>query len=320
MSDSRKTEFTKRIVGSVMAEIDYADDRIIVFHYIDSLFVYDYINGKILHTFDLSKLNCGTHGQGDSGINISVHAGGNVGYLSNYGTDEEIEKLDNYLLDFTNGSVQKEPFAIVKPDTVFKDTFIEVKDAKGWFSDKCIRYDDAVFYLTTESSVMAGLKLCIYKDGTTHESMIFGNNDGLDVFIPVKSEDHDLAKYMLNEFMKIIIPENSIVTKFEYEELYYEDDFGMQNDHSFRLQAYIPEEDYDSIIRQLDSTMSKSSLSSYGIYDDLRHVAGWWRFNSENLTDIYEKTIHYEGYGPRIKYIKAFITKHNDGYLMFFSY
>ena len=155
MSEDQIDAFTERIVGSVMAEIDYADQDKIVFHYLDSLFVYDYVNGKMLHTFDFSKLNCNTHSQGDSGITVKVHAGGSDAYLMNYGPEEETKELDNYILDLIDGTACVEPFAIVKPDTVFKDTNITVKDAKGWFSNTCILGSgDTVYYLTTETSSM----------------------------------------------------------------------------------------------------------------------------------------------------------------------
>lgn len=322
MSEDQIDAFTERIVGSVMAEIDYADQDKIVFHYLDSLFVYDYVNGKKLHTFDLSKLNCNTHSQGDSGITVRVHAGGSDAYLMNYGPEEETKELDNYMLDLIDGAARVEPFAIVKPDTVFKDTNTTVKDAKGWFSNTCILGSgDTVYYLTTETSSMSGLKLCTVTEGVTNEYYIFQDRADINYSPELKkSEDHDLAKKMLDEFMKITLPENSIVTEFRYERYYDYDEFGPQTKDSFMLKAFIPNDDYNTLINQLDSTMSKSRLTDYGIYDDLRHVAGWWRFDPVNLTDIYDKTVHFEGYGQRIQYIRAFITKHNDGYLMFFSY
>ena len=81
MSEKDFSEYLGNRVGSVMAELDYADDEKLVFHYLNGFFVYDMKEQRIKHAIDLSKLNVGYNMQGDEVLDVMVDKDGKKAYL-----------------------------------------------------------------------------------------------------------------------------------------------------------------------------------------------------------------------------------------------
>ena len=189
--------YCQQMVGSTMADIDYADGNQVVFHYADALFVYSQSTGKIDKSFDLSKLNCAPHQQGDYSLGVTVSADGKYALLTHLGAPEMITDFDSYRINLENGAVRTtSATALANPFTSFADTDTAVPNAKGWFSSTCITDGSKLWYLTCEGSPISSMKLCCYEQGTGEtEAYIFGDN------LYAKTE-----KYLSEEFYRVYTP------------------------------------------------------------------------------------------------------------------
>ncbi len=187
LSDDALTAFGEKIVGSVMAEIDYADSEKIIFHFSDAVFVYNLQTSAIEKTFDLNNLDCAKFQQGDYGTSITVSADGKEAFLVNYGVNDKGFK--NYIINLETGSASETDKTELKnPFSNLADTFTTVTDSIGWTSVRCAGENDSMWYLTCDKANIGNMRLCLYKDGkTVSETPIFDYN-------PMRPADiHNLA-------------------------------------------------------------------------------------------------------------------------------
>ena len=175
MSAARFEEFQSGDVGAVMADIDYADDSRAVFHYLDGIFVYDIKNGGLTKRIDISGLNCFKFQQGSYGIEMRVSADGRRAYIENYGSEDEIKDLDNYELDLKSGRAKKadkQPFKDVFKD--LDDSYSNVIDESGWFSDMCVKNDKYTYYLAVSGGKIRDMRfVAVSQNGEKTETWVF---------------------------------------------------------------------------------------------------------------------------------------------------
>lgn len=168
MTDDKYREYIARPIGSIMAEIDYADEEKVVFHYTDGFFVYDLQSGTFRERIDLTKLNCALHQQGSAGIYITVSADGKEALIANYGYDangseSEIKGLNNYLINLETGRAKTTTLQeLADPFTGLIETYTEVPGASGWFSNNSVLTGDRIYYLAIkERPYISDMKLII---------------------------------------------------------------------------------------------------------------------------------------------------------------
>lgn len=143
MSDSDFSQYVKKPIGSIMAEVDYADDERLVFHYVNGFFVYDLKGEKIVYKIDLGKLNVAPHQQGSNFLEVNVSSDGSKAYLKSVGSDDEIKDFENYIIDLKSGEVKKGDMQNdVSMFSSFAETPDAVGDVLGWFSDRCVMSDE----------------------------------------------------------------------------------------------------------------------------------------------------------------------------------
>ncbi|MCH5213084.1 MAG: hypothetical protein J1G06_08710, partial [Oscillospiraceae bacterium] len=199
MSDEALAEFYTRMVGAIMADIDYADSERIVFHYGNAVFVYNHKTAAMEKSFDLDNLNCAYFQQGDYGAHIIVSDDGKEALLVNYGSNDDIKDFKNYIINLENGNAKEtNKTELSNPFSSLFETYTTVPDSNGWTSVRCAGENDNVWYLTCESSYIGDMKLCLYKLGeTVWEDYIFENKVDAkqDIFNP--QDIYDLADVQL---------------------------------------------------------------------------------------------------------------------------
>jgi len=175
MNDAEFSDYINRPIGSIMADIDYVDDEKLVFHYLEGFFVVDQQSYEIMHKINLSKLNIAGHTQGDSFTVFKVDKDGEFAYLTNEGLhDDRVAKYDNYIINLKTGEVKigNAPGG-TEFFTNYTDTFTEVENPYGWYSDKCIvNGDKGVYYLTTQNGFIASIQL-VYLDHNSYDNSLF---------------------------------------------------------------------------------------------------------------------------------------------------
>lgn len=178
LSDDALTDFGEKIVGSSMAEIDYADDERIIFHFSDAVFVYNLQTSTMEKTFDLNNLDCAKFQQGDYSASITVSDNGKEALLVNYGSTEQNKDFKNYIINLESGSASETDKTELKnPFSNLADTFTTVTDSIGWTSVRCAGENDSMWYLTCDALNIGNMRLCLYKDGkTVSENPVFYYN------------------------------------------------------------------------------------------------------------------------------------------------
>ncbi len=147
MSDEDFAAYISRPIGAIMADIDYADDEKIVFHYGSGFFITDENTKEIKHKIDLSKLNCALPVQADTTLTINISKDGKYAYLTNTGLIDEAEKLDNYIINLKNGNVKTGE--IPKGAEFFGD-YGDIGDINahgGWPGDRYVKHNNKAYYL-----------------------------------------------------------------------------------------------------------------------------------------------------------------------------
>ncbi len=179
MSDDALTAFCGNIIGSMMADIDYADSEKIVFHYNDAVFVYNHKTAVMEKCFDLNNLNCAHFRQGDYGADLVVSADGKEALLVNYGSNNDIKNFKNYIINLENGSAaETDETELINSFSNLFETYTTVPDANGWTSVRCASENDNIWYLTCNKASIGDMKLCLYKEGeTVREDFIFDYNN-----------------------------------------------------------------------------------------------------------------------------------------------
>lgn len=197
MTEAEFTEFVNRPVGAVMADIYYADDRKIVFHYNEGFFVDELTTEGIDYAINLKKLNIIYNQQGSSVIEVKVDSAGKYAYLSAAGPNDEIKDYDKYIINLDDGAVQK---GTVPEDaelfTKTADTFATVQNPVGWFSNRCIVNEEKIYYLTSKNGMVNDIQLIIVNNSDAKEEIryLFGgenvkNTQEIKIFSPEDIRD-----------------------------------------------------------------------------------------------------------------------------------
>ncbi len=148
MSEDKYVDYINRPMGAIMAELDYADEKTAVFHYLDGLFVYDIKKEELIHKFDLSKFNCATHSQGEVGLLVSVSKDGKTILLTSQGQEDIVKNFDNYLIDTQSGTVKTTKQAALTLPITRRETELLIPYGEGWIADRCIVQGETVYYLS----------------------------------------------------------------------------------------------------------------------------------------------------------------------------
>ncbi len=160
MTDEELDKFCRYPIGSMMAELDYADENKVVFHYIEGFFVFDPQSNDIKHKINLKKLNVAPHAEGDQPavLKVKISSDGKYAYLSSLG--ETAHRFDEYIIDTDTGRVKKGKM----PEDVelfadYSDAFKDVKEPFGFHSNECIITEDKTYYLTVEENAIGAMQL-----------------------------------------------------------------------------------------------------------------------------------------------------------------
>ncbi len=179
MKDKELSEYLKRPIGSVMAEIDYADGEKLVFHYLNGFFVYDMQNSKICHAINLDKLNIGYNMQGDCTLEVVVDENGGFAYLSTLGQKALIKDFDAYRIDLESGkTVKKEKPNNLKSFSGYSELVGGNAGFNGWHSDRAVIVDGKAYALTLRDNVIGALEFVVADESfdNAQYSYVFGEN------------------------------------------------------------------------------------------------------------------------------------------------
>lgn len=160
MSETDFEEFVKNPIGSVMADMDYVDEKKLVFHYGKGFFVVNLESNEISQKIDLSKLNISHNQQGSNVIDVKIDSNGNFAYLSSIGAKDEIKDFGEYVVNLENGKVKEG--SIPKNAKIFDkigQTSEKVENPEGWFSNNCVTQNEKVCYLTTHTGNVSDILL-----------------------------------------------------------------------------------------------------------------------------------------------------------------
>lgn len=198
MSDEDFAEFVSQPIGAVMADIDYADDKKLVFHYSNGFFVINLESNEIMQKIDLSKLNISHDQQGSNVIDVKIDKNGNFAYLSSIGVTEEIKDFKNYVVNLENGKIKE---GKIPENTEIFDkigqTSEKVENPEGWFSNNCVTQNKKDRYLTTYTGNISDIQLVTVhndKDGTIGYKYVFP-----DYYISPSQKTDDLIRESLKE-------------------------------------------------------------------------------------------------------------------------
>lgn len=209
ISTEQLNEYSDRIVGSMMADIAYADGDRVVFYYGGGVYVYDLANNELARSFDLNKLNCAHFQQGDYGLIITVSADGKTALLKNVGAEDSIKDFKNYSLDLENGIAYETGDTELKnPASGFADSYETVKD-EGWLSDRCIRSGGKLYYLILNDGWTWKFIQLVRLDEATGEKQeyyVFNNGERA-----VLSLYDRVSSYLDGEFRRVYSPHYDII-------------------------------------------------------------------------------------------------------------
>ncbi len=181
MSGQDYLAFISRPIGAIMAEIDYADNEKIVFHYGNGFFITDEKTKEVKHKIDLSKLNCALPVQADTILDIKIDSKGRFAYLTNVGVTSETEKLDNYIINLNSGAVKKgEMPENTELFTGYGDTST-INIHGGWPSNRYVLCSNKAYYLLYRQYEVIGNIQLVTIDYNNNEKTelryIFGNDN-----------------------------------------------------------------------------------------------------------------------------------------------
>ena len=201
MSDADFTAYMADTqIGAIMADLDYASEEKIVFHYLRGLFVYDVKAQALTKRFDLSQLNVAPHQQGSNGLSCTVSADGSTALLTSYGPEDEIRDFETYQINLNTGRVRKTQLTeLSNPFTGLTDTYTVFPQPIGWSSNFCaVMPDGTAYYLTTEQSSIGGLELVHAKDNEILTKTYVLNPDFKESLPFAPTDIHDLTEAVLS--------------------------------------------------------------------------------------------------------------------------
>ena len=179
MTENEFSDYINRPIGAVMADINYADENKIVFHYAEGFFIDNLQTEEIDYAINLEKLDIAYNQQGSSALEIKVDKDGKYAYLSTVGPADEINDYEKYIVNLENGEVKKGAMPEnAELFTGIADTFTTVQNPIGWYSNNCIVSNDKIYYLTSEIGAVNGMQLITVNkaDGEIEHKYIFGDN------------------------------------------------------------------------------------------------------------------------------------------------
>ncbi len=161
MTDEEFEEYGYRPIGSIMAELDYADDERIVFHYLEGFFVVDRQTNEVIHKINLNKLNVAPHTQGEVFLNIAVDKEGRFAYLSSQGKADLVKRFDRYIIDLDTGEVKigempEDTQLVTYAAAMYPEGMID-----GWYDTKTFITEDKSYLLTAQEYNIGALQLVI---------------------------------------------------------------------------------------------------------------------------------------------------------------
>ncbi len=194
MTDEEFEAYGYRPIGSIMAELDYADEEKIVFHYLEGFFVVDQVSGEIKHKINLHKLNVAHHTQGDTVLNVGVDKEGKFAYLSSIGAEEDVEKFDEYIIDLDTGEVSKGKMPEGTKLVPYAMASYPEGAIQGWYDSKTFVTEDKSYLLTASEYNVGALQLVIIhrEAEMTGYRYVFGGR-----FTDVRGKKLDLIKNTL---------------------------------------------------------------------------------------------------------------------------
>ncbi len=160
MSDSALSDYLDQPIGAITADIDYADDDKVVFHYLNGFFVYNQKTNEIDLAIDLSKLDVAPHSQGDCVLSVTVDESGMYAYLESVGDMKEAEKFKKYCINLETGEVEEG--TMPNGAEAFRprhQTYETLSDPYGFCSEHCIITENYDYYITTTESSVSALQL-----------------------------------------------------------------------------------------------------------------------------------------------------------------
>lgn len=207
MSESEFKELVNSPVGAVMADIYYADDGKLVFHYGEGLFIIhredNDVDPQLSSEFDLvinlKKLNITYAQQGSCVLDIKISKDGQFAYLSSIGPEDEVQAFDKYIITIDTGAVIKGAMPEnTELFTSISETFTTVQNPVGWYSNNCIISEDKIYYLTTETGIVNDIQLITVdkSDGEFNHRYLFG-----DTYVSLTSQ---IAEYSPDDIRDVV--------------------------------------------------------------------------------------------------------------------
>lgn len=173
LSEERLYELAVNIVGSDMAELEYASEERVILYYGGALIVYDLNKGEIERSVDVLKLNVSPAQQGDSAIDIRVSEDGSGVYIGSVGQNEDT--YDKYWYDIESGQIEE-----YSENREFFGNFYEseYENADGWISYRSVKISDSescYLLLKSPSWLVAGIRIMLESDSGVKEYRPFMN-------------------------------------------------------------------------------------------------------------------------------------------------
>ncbi len=199
MTQEAFSEYINRPIGAVMADIDYADENKLVFHYGDGFFVINPENGEIRFMLSLPKFNVSQNQQGSNVLDVRVDQKGKYAFLSSVGPSDEIKDFEEYIINLDTGEVQK---GAMPADTALftgiAPTVGTVQNPIGWVSNQCIINGDWTYFLTTQTGTVNGIRLASVnrKENKTDLQYVFNYS--------YAAEMQEIKKYYAPSDIKLI--------------------------------------------------------------------------------------------------------------------
>lgn len=280
MSEAEYAEYINRPMGAIMAELDYADEDIAVFHYLDGFFVYDIRHDKMLHKFDLSKFNCAPHSQGEVALSVSVSDDGKTALLTNFGAENQISQLDSYLIHLQSGKVKQTGQKSLSNPVSRQQTQPLVPTGEGWLSDLCIVQGETVYYLTYQKGAVDDIHL------------VKRTGDAKDEYYPFHSQLYSYAGNGFHFFSKAI-------TLIAYDFPGYEEELSGEKALGIAELVTLPNLTERSSINNHSENMTLTPLSGYdyNIYQ-VTETQGYPAASSK--TETHRMTMYFLEYPTKV--------------------
>lgn len=219
-------------IGAVMATLDYADGKRVIFHYDYALIVYDIENRKIYRMLDLEKLGIPYYTQGAEPIEVNVNDTGTEVFI---GTYSSIDKAFIYNIEKSTVEETKNPAYPEKKFGGLRDT-IELNnmgyDYAGWISNCYAKMGNSICYLLLTKNRVDSIKIILENEKHKKEEYTIFENTSLTEETAVVLKDTTLfadleglekaVELKENDYVYVIYDQNS--------DLYYVQTYAFEGD------------------------------------------------------------------------------------------